>query len=143
MDSTDTLHQILGRLYRSLLQYVGESWPWSPALQATKEWQALQQAIAVQNRGIQRIVDLLLARRAVLSLPQYPHLFTDLHYLAMDHLVREVLQDETSRIVEIERGLQSVGQDEAARAVLAAVLEEERQILNDLRPLSTRPTVGV
>lgn len=138
MDTNELLHRFLGRIYRSLLQYVGESWPWTSAQHGSEEQKMFFNLVARQADGIQRLVDLLLDRHVVLEFPQYPAAITDLHYLALDYLIREVIRDETELIVEIETLLPELQGDAEAREVLASVLEEERTILNDLRQLSAK-----
>lgn len=136
--TNEILDQLLGRIYRSLLQYVGESWPWTSAQHGSEEQRTFFALVERQNQGIQLLVDLLLDRHFVLEFPQYPAAFTDLHYLALDFLVREVVKDETELIVEIERTLPRLENDPEARTAVATVLEEERKILTDLRQVSAK-----
>lgn len=136
--TNELLDYLLGRIYRSLLQYVGESWPWTSAQHGSEEQRTFFALVERQNEGIQLLVDLLLDRHVVLEFPQYPAAFTDLHYLALDFLAREVVKDETELIVDLERALPRFANDPEARTAVTSVLEEERKILTDLRQLSVK-----
>jgi len=144
MDSFDLLHQLFGRMYRSLLQYVGESWPWSPAQNETAEHAFLNELLAAQMVDIRDLADFLVAHRVPLFPDQYPVKFTDLQYLSLEHLVREVLADQQELLGDLDAGAKSLATFPEAAELVKSIAEAERKLLERLKSFVNAPaTAGV
>jgi len=144
MDSFDLLHRLFGRMYRSLLQYVGESWPWSPAQKETAEHAFLHELLAAQMVDVRDLADFLVAHRVPLFPDQYPVKFTDLQYLSLEHLVREVLADQQELLGDLDAGAKALATFPEAAELVKSIAESERKLVERLKSFVNAPaTAGV
>lgn len=133
------LNQVLIDLGRSLLQYVGEAWPWtSPGHDADRA--ALDQLVARQKEQVARLTDLLLERGWQIDFGQYPVEYTDLHYVALDYLLGQLLVNEEGLVVELEEAIHTCIDDPEAVQLLEHILAEERETLRRLREFAESRT---
>ncbi len=75
--STDEiLSRLVPRVYRSLLQYTVECWPWTPSAESpdgkSPEQKSIEQMAARQQQFVARLVDLLSRRGAAVDFDNYP-----------------------------------------------------------------------
>lgn len=129
------LNALLVRLYRSLLQYVIECWPWAGADESAEQ-QAVLEMVAEQQAHVGKLAELLAERGWPIDFGNYPTEYTDLHYVALDYLLGELVADETELIADIARTLAESAADRAAVALLTGLLESERRHLVRLRTLA-------
>jgi hypothetical protein len=115
LDSRDQalLQDALRRLSSSLLQYVVESYPWiSPdeqgALAELKRLAREQQAVG------SRLAEYL--RRQHVDLPVlglYPSSFTTVNFVALEHLLPLLVEEERRSLTDLERNRASIADREA------------------------------
>lgn len=138
MDSFAVLNRLFGKIYRSLLQYVGESWPWSPVEKESEEHAFLQGLLESQMEDVRQLADYLVAHRVPLSNDPYPIVFTDLQYLSLEHLVREVLADQQVLLGELEAGAKTLDSKSEAAQLVREVTENERKLVERLKEFAKK-----
>lgn len=132
------LNDLLVTLGRSLLQYVGESWPWTgPG--AGDLGAPLVPLVERQKAHVRRLAELLDARRWPVDAGIYPAEYTDLHYLSLDYLLGLLVQSETAVLRQIEETLRRCEADEEARSLLQDAAADQRDIIERLKQLSATP----
>lgn len=141
MDSFDLLHQLFTRMYRSLLQYAGEGWPWSPAQKESEEHAFLKKLLEAQMADVRKLAEYLTDHRVPLFPDPYPIKFTDLQYLSLEHLVREVLSDEEELLVQLEAGVRRLETFPEAADLVRGLIENERKIVAQLKSFTPAPTM--
>lgn len=136
------LNRLLINLGRSLLQYVGECWPWTGA-DGEIERALILRIVDRQSEDVARLADLLVRRHWSVDFGTYPTDYTDLHYVALDFLLDQLIANEESLIGELEAGIETTAQDdpEAAR-LLRDIVSQERDNLTELRKLSGSRAAG-
>lgn len=130
------LNQILIDMGRSLLQYVGEAWPW-----ITEDEKELQQQLQVliqrQSEAAGRIAQLLSQRDWPIDFGVYPVEYTDLHYVALDFLLGQLVQNADELTEEIIAALKICEEeDPEAAEVLDSVFRDQQFIANRLREMT-------
>ncbi|MBI3407044.1 MAG: hypothetical protein HY040_01645 [Planctomycetes bacterium] len=135
---TQTILQDLVRKEgRSLLQYVGESFPWTTA----KNHDALPvlfQMVKEEQDGAAAIVRLLMKRKVRPPyLGAYPMSYTTINYISLDHLLPYLVDFEKRRIAELERELPLLD-DVEARATVLSLLDTKRRHLQNLSEIQAR-----
>ncbi|MEX0704440.1 MAG: hypothetical protein WD069_20230 [Planctomycetales bacterium] len=128
------LNRVLVDLGRSLLQYVGECWPWTPESEEDVR-RALDGLVERQREQAARLVELLSRREWPIDFGAYPTAYTDLHYIALDHLLKLLGESESRLLEEVERSAAECAGDAAAAATLAGVAAAQREIVEELRGL--------
>ena len=141
MDENEQLNQVLIDLTRSLLQYVGECFPWSAA-DASTEQETINQAVVRQKVHISRLADLLDLRQTTIDFGTYPTEYTSLHYLALEHLLSQLADSEQNLIQELEQSIQICGDDTAAVEILERALADEHENLTVLQELAQSHSAG-
>lgn len=129
------LNQLLIRVFRSLLQYTAECWPWA-SVEESGERQIIADMGQSQLGYIHGLVDLLVERGWPVDFGTYPTEYTDLHYIGLDFLLGELIGDEDKLIAELVRGEVDLAGDPAAESLVNAILTAERGHAARLRELS-------
>ena len=137
--SSSVVNDVLVHLNRSLLQYAGESWPWSDS-EAAGERAVIESLVARQQTHVARIVDLLLERYAGIDFGVYPTEYTDLHYVALDYLLTLLVAGEQDVLADIDRALPLCEGDEAAARILEDARADQREIVEQLQRLASTRT---
>lgn len=127
------LNELLIRIYRSLLQYAGECWPWTAA---HVEEEAIRALVAEQQQFVAALVDLLSARYWPIQFGSFPTEYTDLHYVALDYLLDEIIRDQLTLIADLEQAHASVAGDTEAVDLINDILHSQRQIVAKLQTLA-------
>jgi hypothetical protein len=147
-DHTDneTLNRLIPRLYRSLLQYTVECWPWTPSAESpdgkSLEQQAIEQMAARQQQFVARLVDLLSRRGVVVDFDNYPDL-SELHYVALDFLLGRLIADEQRLVSELEAVRGATQGDPPAATLIVELLAAEKDNLARLRNLAAKAAAAV
>ena len=109
------LNDVLIALNRSLLQYVGDAWPWTETSAEAARFK-LAALVARQRTQSERLTELLIDRRWSIDFGTYPTEYTDLHYVALDYLFALLVDNERGLINDIERArAECAGDREAVR----------------------------
>ena len=142
---SDLLNRLLVHLYRGLLMYAVECWPWSSAAEdegvEPPEQRAIETMAARRQQGLARLVDVLSRRRAAVDFGVYPD-NSHLHYVSVDFLIGKLITDQERLIAELEAAKKGLtGDPEAARTV-GDLLDTELENAAQLRALKAKSPVG-
>lgn len=139
------LNAVANALYRSLLQYAEECWPWSGGLHGSNERAAVHALSRAQREHVGQMVELLDNRNWTVDFDNYPYDFTNLNYVGIDYLVQKLISDEERLLGLIEQTLPASHSDAEASELLrsaAAAQRESLQRLRQLRAADTQPAVA-
>jgi hypothetical protein len=129
------LQRLLVDLGRSLLQYVGECWPWTdPAEEEIHH--TIDRLVSRQKREIGRLGVLLSHRERVVDFGTYPTEYTDLHFLSLDYLLGELVAGENDLVRDLERAVDDYADDPEAAELLRSFLQVERDAAAELTELA-------
>jgi len=135
------LGDLLIELSRCLLQYVGEGWPWTAG--DDTEQRTIDELVARQKQGVAKLADLLSSRRVAIDFGTYPTEFTDLQYLALDHLLGQLVESQRALVDLFGRAVTDCAGDDAAMAVVEEIHVTERENLSRLQELAANRTATV
>ncbi len=133
------LDQLLIDVGRSFLQYVGQCWPWTE-VNARAERKRIDALVARQRAQIARLTDLLIRRNGAVDFGAYPNEYTDLHYVALDHLLSQLIENERALVAVLEGAYTSSTNDQEAAGLLEGMLVDERDNLKQLQDLAASRT---
>jgi hypothetical protein len=133
-DSNDALNRILVRLYRSLLQYMGESWPWT-GVDEEREQQVIEQLVREQKAQVATLVDLLNERGHAIDFGQYPD-NSEYHYVALDFVLERIIRDEQAVLAAVQQAKSECDGDATGLSFLEQVELSERTIIERLMALA-------
>jgi hypothetical protein len=136
--TTPILYDVLRRESRSLLQYMEEAFPWTPA-QEKPAWEKLQKLIAEERKAL-TVLATFLSRRHI-QLPyigSFPEPFTALNFSSLDYLLPRLLEEQRKSIAALEREV-ALLQDPDAAAVVRQLLDVKQRHLPTLEGLASRP----
>lgn len=132
--SSAKLNDLLIEIGRSLLQYVGESWPWvEPGHEQTR--QMLDQLATEQRESAAALAHLLDARNETIDFGTYPTEFTSLHYVAVDFLLDKLVQNQDAIVRACEELAREAEDDPDAGEMLREIAAREQRHLDELRRL--------
>ncbi len=134
------LNQLLIDLGRSLLQYVGESWPWTSATSHAQD--ELQALVRRQQAGIARLASLLNERGWTIDFGTYPTEYTDLQYCALSYLLGQLIEGAVSLRGEVDGLLARSSGDPEAAAILERIAADQLHIVEELRRILAAKTSG-
>lgn len=134
--NNEQLNRLLINISRSLLQYIGECWPWTE-VDADNERLVITKAVDRQRGSVRRLAGLLEDRHWPIDVGSYPTDFTDLHYVALDFLLSQLKSDEESLIGDLKLTAERLAKngDGEGQAVISEVLAIEQQNLTDMQEL--------
>lgn len=124
--SSARLNAVLIRTYRSLLQYLRECSAWADLNEADVE-QAAESMGKEQQALVGRMVDVLQSRGWAIDFGNFPTEFTDLHYVALDYLLGQLVADEGKIIAEAQRARVASADDPEVCDVLDRLIAAEHQ----------------
>jgi hypothetical protein len=131
----------LGRIFRretsSLFQYLQQAWPWvDPADPVDRKGADLVGSIVEQeNQWIAELAALIEQRGGVPLPGSFPSDYTDAHYLALEFLLRRLVQYLETNLQALRRDLEELADDPPARNLVASMVEHKEQQLQRLRDL--------
>jgi len=128
---------IIRRESRSLLQYVGESYPTiTPDQQDT--WSQIRKMIDEELQGVADLMRLLQRRHEPPPyIGSYPSSFTSLSFVSLDHLIRLLVTHEGEDLGRLEREIGVIADPEADELV-QNIIETKRRHLETLRSLAAK-----
>lgn len=119
----------------SLLQFVGEVSPWSPA-HATAARETLARLLKQQQEHTEQLVQLLTDRRWPVEFGVYPANFTDLHFMALKAMLPRIIENQNAIVAELDEAVHTCVDDAEAISILTTVLAGEREITGALKSLT-------
>jgi hypothetical protein len=138
-NSSDVLNSVLARLYRSLMQYAVDCWPWSTATDTEAaelpEQKVIEQMTLRQQEFVARLADLVMHCGGAVDLGTFPD-NSELHYVSIDYLLGKLIADEQELVIEIQTAGAGLGHDPEAAALVAELLSVETQNVARLSELS-------
>jgi hypothetical protein len=138
-NSSDVLNHVLARLYRSLMQYAVDCWPWSTATDTeaaeVPEQKIIEQMTLRQQEFVSRLTDLIMRRGGVVDFGSFPD-NSELHYVSLDYLLGKLIADEQDLVAELKTALSAMGHDAEATALVSELLAVETQNVARLSELS-------
>ena len=132
--SPQILNTVLDRLSHTLLQYIGESWPWADPLDAERQTIILG-LVRRQQFGAERVAELLTDRRAIVTLGNYRFDGSSLHYCTFEFLQPQLIADENCLIAELREAASNVNGDAGAVRLLEQLIVDEEETLKQLSEL--------
>jgi hypothetical protein len=135
MLSSERLNDLLIDVGRSLLQYVGESWPWTSE-DEEGERATVERIVAEQRATVLELATLLDERAHRTTYGQYPSEYTSLHYVALDYLLDQLVDQQQSLAAELGAAADEAAGDDAVHAVIAAAAEQARRHAGELAGLA-------
>jgi hypothetical protein len=142
MDATTIaiLQGLVRKEGRSLLQYVGESFPWTTA----KNHHALPTLLSIveeEQKGTAAVVQMLIKNRMRPPyLGAYPMSFTTINYMSLDYLLPLLIDFEKRRIAELEKSHVLVVEEEP-KQLLQSLVEMKNRHLAALVELKINPNI--
>lgn len=138
LKSSDVLNRVLARVYRSLLQYAVDCWPWSRATDTaaidTPEQKSIEQMTLRQQEFVARLVDSIMRRGDVVDFGSFPD-NSELHYVSLDYLLGKLIADEQDLVVLLKSALSALHHDPEAVALVSELLATETQNVTRLQEL--------
>jgi hypothetical protein len=125
--TSDILNNILAAVYRSLLQYTIESWPWTDP-EDLVEQTAIREMASRQQTLVKRLAELIDARGQVVDFGSYPD-WSELHYVSLDYLLGKIIADKQRAIATIVSALERLRVDPEAASLAEETLRVEREQL--------------
>jgi rubrerythrin len=137
------LQEIVRRESRSLLQYIHDSYPWTPSEERT----ALDRIRALaqeQQECAAALARWLMRKRHFMPyLGSYAASFTTINYVALDYVIPKIVADERQGLAHLDADL-AVITDPEARALVEALAAKKRAHLKILEELAAaRPATTV
>jgi hypothetical protein len=136
--SIDVLNRLLATLHRSLPMYLSDATPWTPPGDE-RATQTLARIVEDQRRDINRLAELILQRSGRVETGRWPMEYTDLNFLSLDYLLRELVRYQQQLIAQIERCVALLSSDRHARELAEEVLGSEKAHLEALEELTREP----
>ena len=124
----------------SLAQYLDECWPWSN--RGGRAAQELARSIITdERRWAEHLAELIELRGGVPVPGAYPLQFTNwnLHFLALDYLLRRLADYIEKDLPALERDLAAAADDPPIRRLVEQMLERKRGQVESLRKLVSAP----
>lgn len=127
---------IVRRTGRSMLQYVGEAYPWASEEEQPHLTQ-LHEIIEDEEKTTEDLARFLRRRRVPLPyLGAYPEAFSNINYVSLDYLLPKLLDYQRKAIAALERDLGQV-HDPDIKAELEKLLNVNRRHLESLEKLTS------
>jgi hypothetical protein len=137
----DLLKEIVRRESRSLLQYVGDSFPWTTR-QERETLPMLRSMIEEEREAAAALARFLASQRQTPPyLGAFPQSFTTINFISLDYLLPKLVDSEREDIALLEHS-ETVATDSDARAHIERILNIKRQHLETLQKLSDQPVTS-
>ena len=128
------LQRIFHRQCRSFGQYLAECWPWTHRVD--REAQDLVRSIITdERRWAERLAELITERGGVPQPGNYPTEFTDSHFLALDFMLRRLVEEIGRDIAILQSDHAVVQEDATLRSFLEQMVERKKGQVEALRKL--------
>lgn len=130
------LNKLFILLHRSLLQYVGECWPWTAEDgKQTEILATIKGLIAAQKQHEAALAQPLTESGWVLDFGGYPTLYTDLHYVSLTYLLKQIVVSQSQIVAAFDAAAQAYPDS----PLLKRIADSERGTLKTVQSLSATP----
>lgn len=134
-DTPALMSRILARESYSALQYLSDAWPWSAA-ERQAAMDRLRAMIAAERKANKGIGDWLGKHRIPPGKGAFPEEFTEINYVAVDHLLPRLATYQRRGIEALQKDLAQLA-DEEPRLLAQHALDLKRRHLEELEQLAT------
>jgi hypothetical protein len=138
------VQEIVRRESISLLNYVGDAFPWTTS-RGTAALARLQELVHAHREAIAEVGRFLAKKRTPVGyIGSYPANFTTINYLSLDYVLPRLAADEARGVAQLERDLKQLTDSEAQAAVqkLLAVKRDHHKTLELLAAEHGKPLAG-
>jgi hypothetical protein len=132
--SLQILSDLLNQVRYSLLQYIGESWPWSGKDDQVR-LDAFVGLVRRQQFSAERLASLLLDRRAVVPGSNYPQDCSELHFVTLDYAKTRLVDNAGSIVGALKNATSQLTDDPEALRLVEQLTSDEEQTLDGLKAL--------
>lgn len=133
--STAALQNVLARESRSLLQYIGATFPW-PAAKNSSALDELLRLIRAESAVLIAIGQLLLKHRVTPATHStFPSSFTSLNFVQVEYLLPRLIETEKSLLAELEQDAAAIT-CESARDLIERLRAVKLENLSKLESLA-------
>ena len=132
--SLQILSGLLNQVRYSLLQYIGESWPWTGKEEQSRH-EAFVGLVRRQQFSAERLASLLLDRRAVVLGANYPKDSSELHFVTLDFAKNRMIENASSVVAAFKAAASELGEDPEALRLVEQLTSDEEQTLEGLKTL--------
>lgn len=133
-DTASVMNRIFARETRSILQYLKDAWPWASS-DERKVLERLQQMIAEEQRAARWVADWLLRHHIPPATGRFPEEFTEINYVALDHLLPRLVMYQRQAMEELQKDLSQITNDEA-QGIAQQLLALKRRHLEELNQMA-------
>lgn len=135
---TNVLRRLHDLQVYSLPQYLAHSRPY---MAPGDEWllEEVQAIAAAQEQIACKLADVILSRHERLPRTTFPMRFTSLHDLELRHLIKLALEEQRTRVAEIEVAVNELSHDAELKSLVPEILSRETEFLAMLEELSRSP----
>ena len=134
VEHNTNLNKLLIRLSRSLLQYVGHCSTWAAHSDAALA-DEFPSIVDIQQDHVAELSELLAERRWTIDFGGFPAEYTDLHFLSLKYLVKNIIVNQQAIIAELEEASHVCVDDPEATELISEILKSEREITDRLASL--------
>ncbi|MCA9071697.1 MAG: hypothetical protein KDA84_22375, partial [Planctomycetaceae bacterium] len=114
--------------------YVGECWPWTN-VDEQKERTAIEEMVQKQKKQTAELVNYLQDAEWLIDHGTYPTEYTDLHYVALDFLLAQLIQNQVALVDDAKKVLTVCDADPAAKQLVGEIQAVQQTIASDLQSL--------
>lgn len=132
--SLQILGDLLNQIQYSLLQYVGESWPWTSAEDQSRK-DAFTGLVRRQQFSAERLASLLVDRRAVVTGSNYPHDCSELHFVTLDYARARLISNTSDIVSSLKDATSQLADDPEALRLVEQLASDEEQTLESVKSL--------
>jgi len=133
-DRLEILSDLLNMLRYSLLQYLGESSPWTDR-ESQSRLETFSGLVRRQQFQAERLASLLNERRAVISSANYPEDCSQLHYVSLDYVKPKLIDNAKKIVATLDRAAEELSDDPEALRLVEQLKADEEQTIEALRSL--------
>jgi hypothetical protein len=127
--------EIVRRESRSLLQYIHDSYPWTPSGERTALDQIRKLATEQQENAAALGKWLARNRHFMPYLGSYPSAFTTINFVSLDYIIPKLIDDERLGLAHLDADL-AVITNSGARPLVEAIAAKKREHLQVLEALA-------
>lgn len=133
-DPIDALNEVLRAQYRSLPMFLAGTEPWTHHGDE-RATAALANIVADQKAMVQRVGEAILDRGGRVETGNFPIEYAELHFLSLDYLLTQLVARQKDDVATLERCVEQLAGDRAARTLAEEALGSERAHLETLEHL--------
>lgn len=135
----EQLNSLFLLLHRSLLQYLGECSPWTAEDSRQSETLAAIAGIVTEQKRDEALLATAMQETGwVINYGTYPTSFTDLHYVSLKYMLKQIISSQNQILKALDTALSS----DPDSPLLNAVAKSEREILKVVEGLAApRPAI--